>query len=124
VVCIFLGTDWVRKYADPHCAKKRSIFTLVESPLRDKHRAVSNYFHLAEDLYNLQTVLGFDECIERFRNGDIESGFAELEFGGMLRRNGISFRYVVPVGTLGRDYDVEILHPRQLKICADAKCKI
>lgn len=121
---MFLGDEWVKKYVGPRSAKKKSMFTLVDHPSADKHRAVTNYFRLAENLYNLQFISGFDECLERLRDGDIDGVSAELEFGGMLFRNRVSFRYVVPRKILGCDYDVEIFHPRGIKICADAKNKI
>jgi hypothetical protein len=124
IVRVYLGDAWVDKYVNRATAKKISIFTHVESPLLDKHKAISNYLRLSENLYNLQVIPGFDECIERLRDGDIEGAFAELEFGGMLARNRVPFRYVVPSGTKGRDYDIDILHHSGLVVCADAKCKI
>ena len=42
----------------------------------------------------------------------------------MLARNRVPFRFVVPSGTKGRDYDIEIIHRNGLIVCADAKCKI
>lgn len=79
---------------------------------------------LAEVLYNLQTVPAFDECISRMRGGDIEGTFAELDFGRMLYLNRAPFRFVVPSGTRGADYDIEILYPNGVVACGDAKCKI
>jgi hypothetical protein len=51
---------------------------------------------LAKVIYNLQPVRGFDECITRMRNGDIEGTCAELDFGRMLFLNQVPFRFVVP----------------------------
>jgi hypothetical protein len=80
---------------------------------------------LAELLYNLQHIAGFDECITRMRDGDIEGTHAELDFGRMLYLHQIHFRYVVPAGLPGRDnYDVEVVYPNQLVVCGDAKCKV
>jgi hypothetical protein len=79
---------------------------------------------LAEVLYNLQNVSGFDACIAKMRNGDIEGTYAELDFGRMLYLNRVPFRYVVPHGTKGEDYDVQIIYPDGVIACADAKCKI
>jgi len=80
---------------------------------------------LAEVLYNLQYVAGFDECIERMKNGDIEGTYAELDFGRMLYLHQIRFRYVVPSGRPGgRNYDVELIYPNGFVVCGDAKCKI
>jgi len=78
---------------------------------------------LAELLYNLQNVSGFDECITRMRNGDIEGTYAELDFGRMLYIHQIRFRYVVPSGVRGSSYDVDVIYPNGLPVCGDAKCK-
>ena len=63
---------------------------------------------LAEVIYNLQAVPGFDNCIARMRDGDIEGTAAELDLGRMLYLNQVPFRYVVPQGLKGKDYDAEI----------------
>jgi hypothetical protein len=124
IVRVFMGDEWIKKYVNHTTVKKPSIFTQIDSPLLDKHKAITNYTRLAENLYNLQDNYGFYECIDRLRTGDIDGAFAELEFGGMLRRNKLLFRFVVPSGIMGNDYDIDILHPSGIIICADAKCKI
>jgi hypothetical protein len=95
-----------------------------ESTARNREMSVFRLIDLAEVIYNLQDAPGFDECIEKMRNGDIEGTYAELDFGRMLYLNGIPFRFVVPQGVKRLDYDIEIMHPGGLLICADAKCKI
>jgi hypothetical protein len=79
---------------------------------------------LAEMLYNLQGETGFDECIYKMRRGDIDGTYAELDFGRMLYLYQVPFRYVVPTGSTGDDYDVEILYPNGTTVCGDAKCKL
>jgi hypothetical protein len=72
----------------------------------------------------LQAVPGFDECITRMRDGDIEGTYAELDFGRMLYLNKVPFRFVVPQGTTGFDYDIEVEYRNGVVAAADAKCKI
>ena len=79
---------------------------------------------LAEVVYNLQHVPNFDSCISRMRDGDIEGTAAELDLGRMLYLNQVSFRYVVPQGVKGKDYDAEIIFPDRIVACADAKCAL
>jgi hypothetical protein len=79
---------------------------------------------LAELLYNLQNVEGFDDCIERMRKGLLESTYAELDLGRMLYLSSIDFRFVVPCGKKSNDYDIEIKLSDWPKVCADAKCKL
>jgi hypothetical protein len=49
---------------------------------------------------------------------------AELDLGRMLYLNRVPFRYVLPQGVKGKDYDVEILFPDDLVACAGAKCAL
>jgi hypothetical protein len=79
---------------------------------------------LAEVIYNLQVVSGFDSCTARMRDGDIEGTAAELDLGRMLFLNQVPFRYVVPQGIKGKDYDAEILFSDGVVACADAKCAL
>jgi hypothetical protein len=78
---------------------------------------------LAELLFNLQHIEGFDTCIEKMKTEkSVESGFAELDLGRMLFINGHKFRFVKPEGKRGDNYDAEIKF-KGWTICADAKCK-
>ena len=80
---------------------------------------------LAEMLVNLQDVTGFKHPIAQMRAGQIESGFAELEFGKLLFINDVNFRFVDPHNRkAGEAYDYEIIYPDAVLACADAKCKI
>lgn len=59
------------------------------------------------------------------KNGEIEFGFAELEFGKLLYINDVEFRFVDPRNRAkGEAYDYEVTFPDGLTACADAKCKI
>jgi len=60
------------------------------------------------------------ECVQ----GSIEPTYAELDLGRMLHLSSIDFRFVVPRGKLGDDYDIEIKLPDWRAVCADAKCKL
>jgi len=79
---------------------------------------------LAESLFNLQFTPGFSECVARLRAAkNPEFSLAELHIAKMLYINDWQFRFVVPVGRRGNDYDFEIYYEGQ-RTCADAKCKI
>ena len=80
---------------------------------------------LAESLYNLQNIDGFDACISQLKGGGekIQSTCAELDFGRFLYIRDVEFRFVVPQMAKGRDYDMELLYPDGLTVPADAKCK-
>ena len=119
----FMGPEWVEQHVISD-NRKKGFLSIDES---DPHRREVSFLRvmdLAEVIYNLQPVPGFDECIARMRDGDIEGTYAELDFGRMLFLNQVPFRFVVPQGEIGMDYDIEVEYPESLIASADAKCKI
>jgi hypothetical protein len=123
VLRAFMNADWVERHivAD---GRKKGFLSIDESdPLR-REMSFFRVMDLAEVIYNLQPVPGFDECITRMRDGDIEGTYTELDFGRMLYLNKVPFRFVVPQGATGFDYDIEIEYPNSVIAAADAKCKI
>jgi hypothetical protein len=123
VLKAFLGEDWLNRYVIPITAKK-NFLRIDESSQKRRDETAYRVIDLAEVLFNLQHVHGFDECIARMRSGNIEGTYAELDLGRMLYLHNAPFRYVVAQGTKGLDYDVEVIYPSGVIACADAKCKI
>jgi hypothetical protein len=122
VVRRFLGEDWIDRHFNPDGL--RGFFTIDETTQMTRAMAAFRLIDLAEALYNLQDVPGFDECIQGLRDDHVEATFAELDFGRMLYLNRVPFRFVPPLGVKRSDYDIEIIHPNTSQIiCADAKCK-
>jgi hypothetical protein len=81
--------------------------------------------HLAEMIVNLQGIPGFEHPIAQMKAEQIESGYAELEFGKLLYINDIDFCFVDPKNRKkGEAFDFELTLSDGLKVCADAKCKI
>jgi hypothetical protein len=119
----YFGEDWLNQYVTPDTAQK-NFLRLDESSSAKLDLSAVRVIDLAEVIYNLQGIDGFDDCISRMRDGDIEGTFAELDLGRMLYLNEVAFRYVKPSGVKGADFDVEITYPNGLVACADAKCKI
>jgi len=118
-----LGKDWTERYiiSDSH---KKGFFSIDESDPNLFQKSGFRVIDLGEVLYNLQNTPGFDECIEQMRNGNLEDTLAELDLGRMLYIHSVPFRYVIPQGKQGSDYDVEVIYPDGVIACADAKCKI
>jgi hypothetical protein len=79
---------------------------------------------LAELAINLMSVRGVESPLEQIANGEIESGYAELEAGKLLLRREIPFRFIWPSGVAGESFDLEITFPNGRLVCADTKCKI
>jgi hypothetical protein len=119
----FMDADWVERHIVSD-NRKKGFLSIDESEPDRREISFFRVMDLAEVVYNLQSVPGFDECITRMRDGDIEGTYAELDFGRMLHLNQVPFRFVVPQGATGRDYDIEIMYPDGVIASADAKCKI
>jgi hypothetical protein len=72
VLRAFMNADWVERHVISD-GRKKGFLSIDES---DPHRREMSFFRvmdLAEVIYNLQPVPGFDECIARMREGDIEA---------------------------------------------------
>jgi hypothetical protein len=82
---------------------------------------------LAEMIYNLQEVQGYDSCLEQLADGEIESTYAALEIARMLATTAedrdLFFRIVRPCGIKRRDYDLSIRTGDGIRIPAETKCK-
>jgi hypothetical protein len=122
VVRHFLGAEW----ADEH-VQDNGRPGYLRLNWRDHVQAEVQSFRIvdfAEILFNLQHTPGFDDCIQRMIDGDIEGTYAELDLGRMLYQSAIDFRFVKSSGRKGDDFDIEIAMSDGATVCADAKCKI
>jgi len=85
----------------------------------------SRLLDFAENLFNLQNIDGFDDRVNRLRaDSMIESTFAEFDFARFLYIHDIDFKFVVPCGVAGKDYDYRIRYADGREVCADAKCRL
>ena len=119
----FLSEAWWNRWVMPGTAKP-NFLRIDEFDQSRLDLTALRVIDLAEVLYNLQHVPGFDECIAKMRNGDIEGTYAELDLGRMLYLNQVPFRYVVPQKVKRLDYDVEVEYQDGVIACAEAKCSI
>jgi hypothetical protein len=118
----FLGQEWIDNHVIPNGPPG-----FLRQDVQDKVRSEQQSYRMvdfAELLFNLQNVGGFDDCIDRIRQGIIEPTYAELDLGRMLYLSEIEFRFVKTQGKRENDYDIEITLPDWPRICADAKCKL
>lgn len=122
VIRMILGEAWFDKYVMPK--GRKNIFTVDESNNLSTEHSLIKLIDFAEMLYNLQDAPGYDHCINRMREGNIEGTLAELDMGKLLYINYVPFRFVIPSGNRKSDYDIEILYSNGIEACADAKCKI
>ncbi len=123
VIVHMLGEEWIHNYVSQE-ANFQNLLTLTNGGGEIEAGRQLRLGDLAEVLFNLQNVPGFEECVERLKAGDIEATLAELDLGRFLFLHSVSFRFVVPISKKGSDYDVEITYPNGVIACADAKCKV
>lgn len=122
VLRTLLGEEWFERHVMPE--GKKGFLTVDKSTPIKRELSFARIIDIAEAIYNIQEAPGFDDCIRRMREGDIEGTLAEFDFGRMLYINSVPFRFVVSSGVKKQDYDIEILYPNEIIACADAKCKI
>jgi hypothetical protein len=122
VVKYFFGPEWCDEHLQDN--GQSGYLTLRWRDQTDAEKQSFRIVDLAELLFNLQHVEGFDDCIQRMREGDIEGTYAELDFGRMLYTGSVDFRFVTPSGKKGDDFDIEIVLKDGIVVCADAKCKV
>jgi hypothetical protein len=115
----FFGEGWIERYLD-----RPGYLQIDETNQTTMDLKGLRLIDLSEVIYNLQYVENFDNCISRMRDGDIEGTAAELDLGRMLYLNQVPFRYIIPTGIKGKDYDAEIVFPDGTVACADAKCAL
>jgi hypothetical protein len=124
VLTYFLGIGWMETNVMNKTAPTDFLRNDWSSPeRRDFHfyRVIS----LAEMIFNLQWVGGFDNLVDDVRtNTQLEPRFAELEVGKLLHIYGVNFRFIVPQGTKGTDYDIELCMPDGRVALVETECKI
>lgn len=122
VVCHYTSTEWMsRNIVKP---RKPSAPLRIEFGQESSLAQAMGLVDLAEAMYNLQHIDGFDDLMARLRNGDpVEGILAELDLGRILLQNRVAFRFVPAPGHV-RMHDFEILLSDGSVVYADSKCKI
>jgi hypothetical protein len=125
IIAHFFGRDWFTAHIRPDAPKPGFLNYDFSS---DQRREATSFrvVELAESLFNLQNIPGFDDTIAQMKGGGdkIEATCAELDFGRFLYIHDVAFRFNVPSMKKGADYDVELIYRDGLAVPADAKCKL
>jgi len=107
-----------------HDAPKPGFLRIDFSSDRRRETTVFRVVELAESLFNLQHIEGFDACIAQM--------IGELKNRVNVRRIGLRtiliyqqrrFSLCSSADEEGSDYDVEVFYPDGFVVPADAKCK-
>jgi hypothetical protein len=126
VIGHFFGKEWVKANIPQDAANTNppGFFRMDFSSPEKRDLKNARMLDFAETLFNLQHVEGFDDRVDQMRTGDAESCLAEFDFAKLLYIHDVDFRFVIPSGRKGRDYDYRIAFRDGRSACADAKCRI
>jgi hypothetical protein len=126
VIRHFFGQRWCEDHIIQDAAHSRpaGFLRLDFTPGFEAERKTSRVLDFAETIFNLQHIEGFDDRVDQMRAGQVEATFAEFDFARFLYIHDISFRFVVPSGVKGKDYDFGIEYADGGEACADAKCRL
>src|ERR1700722_7034772 len=126
IVRRFFGHQWYldNVFQDAQHSRPDGYMRLDFTPGPEGELKTSRFLDFAENLFNLQHVEAFDDRVNQMRTGSIEAKFAEFDFARFLYIHDIDFKFVVPTGIAGKDYDYRITYPDRRVACADAKCRL
>lgn len=91
---------------------------------RSRIKAQAWLISLAEMVFNLQDVPGFDGRLERLAHSKLESAVAELEAARLLAGSNLQFRFVRESGHKQKDYDTEVNLPSGEEAACEIKTKL
>jgi hypothetical protein len=122
----FLGKRWCEQNILQDAGQTRPPGFLRVNFMRgfEGERMNARILDLAENLFNLQLVEGFDDRVDQLRTGDIESTIAEFDFARFLYIHDLAFKFVMPKGERGKDFDFAVNFADGRDACVDAKCRL
>ena len=126
VIRHFFAHQWYMDhiFQDAEGSRPDGFLRIDYTPGPKGEKKTSRMLDFAENLFNLQHVEGFDDRVTQMRSGSIEATFAEIDFGRFLYIHDIDFKFVMPSGVAGKDYDYRIRYQDGREVCADAKCRL
>ena len=127
LIRFFLGHDWTNSNVFQQAARNQSeganFLKTRAANHDDRFRHQDRVVRLAELLFNLQGIEGFQDRLGLIRTGNLEAAYAELQCASHIARSSVEFRFVVPSGTRGLDFDAEILPHQAPPIPVELKSK-
>jgi hypothetical protein len=122
----FFGADWIAQHVEPG-TKTKFLATNNSTPALREQQKMRRVV-LAEMLFNLQKVKGFNNCLAKLNDGEVEPTYGALEIARMIVTTAtdtkLSFRFVSESRRLRRDYDLSIKFSDGAIARAETKCKL
>lgn len=106
VLIHLVGKEWVRDNVfgkAPLDNFLRSVSDITEDKFKHADRVIS----LSEMLFHFQSIDGIEKRITEIKTSSVEDTVGELEGAKLLYTSSIPFRFVLPVGRRGSDFDVQ-----------------
>lgn len=124
LIAHFVGEEWFPRHAMPDGSPDGYFFPRFTGTNGGAPDYTARIFNLAECFFNLQRIENVSHPIADLQNEpQIESALAELQFGMILRQDGVPFRYLAPSTEAGVSTpDLEISIGNQPSF-SDVKCK-
>lgn len=120
----FLGGGWLdRNLQEP---QGEDYFRPVsdQSSTDDLFKHVERAVLVAEMLFSLKDVDGFDQKLKSLKLDDVESYVAEFQAAAFLHGAGVKFGFRLPIVGLGEDYDLDIDLGDGTQAAGNTKCKV
>jgi hypothetical protein len=133
LVKYYLGDEWndIHVHGKPARAgmrhpRNRKYFTDVP-PGKGKELYDRRYqmrvTALAERLYKFQAVPGIEHRRKMLQTENVETALGELDCASIIAMPGFNFRFVVPTGNKGSDYEAEVTTPAGRTVFCEIKTK-
>jgi hypothetical protein len=122
----YLGQQWYEEhiFQDSGQTRPPGFLRMNFSRGFEGERVNARRLDLAETLFNLQHIEGFDDRAEQLRRGNIESTIAEFDLARFLHLHDVVFKFVAPIGERGKDFDFAVTYGDGREACVDAKCRL
>jgi hypothetical protein len=106
VLIHLVGKDWVEDNVFGKAPIDSFLKSNSEVP-EDKFKHGDRVVSLAEMLFHFQNIEGIEKRIKDMQSLSVEDTVGELEGAKFLYRSNIPFRFVLPLGHRGEDFDVQ-----------------
>jgi len=130
VLRFFFGNRWtnenvfsIHKETSAHHRQGRLFLRTDSTEQDDRFRHMQRVTSLAEITFNLQSVDALKQRISLMDKHDLESALGEMECAALLSHSELAFRFVIPTGSKGLDYEAEVTTSANRIVCCEIKAK-
>jgi len=130
VLRFFFGNAWTNENVfsvitdvSPSHRSGREFFKTESTDKDEQFRHMQRVTTLGELVFNLQGIEGIRQRLALMQNDNLEAALGECECAALLSPPEFMFRFVVPTGIKGQDYEGEVLTAAERVVCCEIKSK-